>query len=158
MRCVKKSGVDPQAAGELSVGQVAAQSGVAISAVYFYEDKGLISGRRMAGGQRRYAADVLQRVLMIRAAQSAGAPLAAVRDMLLLLPGERAPTAHDWGTLLSRWQANVEQNLARLAQLRSELTGCGRCGCLCFESCPLVTRAAHAARKRSSSDSGPHTR
>jgi len=131
---------------ELTVGQVAACSGVTVSAIRFYETKGLLVSRRTTGRRRRYTPDVLQRVVIIKAAQSVGAPLSAVHELLLSLPEGRAPTAADWSALLTRWRTDLEQAIANLGELRSELDNCDRCGCLSFETCPLVTPTVRAQR------------
>lgn len=123
--------------GVLTVGQVAALSGVAVSAVHFYEAKGLIEGWRTAGNQRRYAGTVLRQVAVIKAAQRLGLPLSAIRDALMSLPKGRTPTKSDWATLALRWRADLDARIDSLRKLRSELTGCMGCGCLSLDSCPL---------------------
>lgn len=130
----------------MTVGQVAACSGVTVSAIHFYEKKGLLTSRRTAGRRRRYTSDVLQRVVIIKAAQSVGAPLSAVHELLLALPEGRTPTAADWSALLARWRTDLEQAIANLGKLRSELDNCDRCGCLSFETCPLVTPVIRVQR------------
>ncbi|NZA25266.1 redox-sensitive transcriptional activator SoxR [Luteimonas sp. SJ-92] len=122
---------------ELAVGEVAARSGVAVSALHFYEKKGLIQALRTAGNQRRYARDVLRRVAVIKVAQRAGVPLAEVREALDTLPGGRTPTAADWSRLSRRWRADLDDRIARLVRLRDQLDGCIGCGCLSLRSCPL---------------------
>ncbi len=121
----------------LSIGEVASRSGVAVSALRFYEDKGLISSWRNAGNQRRYSRDVLRRVAVIKVAQRAGVPLASIRDALASLPQGRTPTAEDWRRLSARWQAELDARIQCLAQLRDQLSGCIGCGCLSLERCPL---------------------
>lgn len=122
---------------ELSVGQVAARSGVAVSAIHFYESKGLIASRRNAGNQRRYARDVLRRVAIIKVAQRTGISLASIREALSALPDGRTPTAADWRTLSARWRGELDDRIARLTRLRDQLDGCIGCGCLSMEACPL---------------------
>ncbi|HEV7368838.1 redox-sensitive transcriptional activator SoxR [Arenibaculum sp.] len=122
---------------ELSVGEVAARSGVAVSAIHFYESKGLIASRRNAGNQRRYARDVLRRVAIIKVAQRTGISLASIREALSALPDERTPTAADWRTLSARWRGELDDRIARLTRLRDQLDGCIGCGCLSMEACPL---------------------
>src|SRR5699024_3194470 len=90
--------------GELTVGEVAARSGVSVSALHFYERSGLISARRTSGNQRRYRRDVLRRVALIRIAQRVGIPLADIRTALAELPDGRTPTRRDWQQLSERWQ------------------------------------------------------
>lgn len=124
-------------ARELSVGEVAARSGVAVSALHFYEAKGLIRSRRSAGNQRRYARDVLRRVAVIKVAQRTGIPLAQIRAALESLPEGRTPTAADWAKLSVRWRAELEGRIARLQRLRDQLESCIGCGCLSLAACPL---------------------
>jgi MerR family redox-sensitive transcriptional activator SoxR len=122
---------------ELSVGEVAARSGVAISALHFYESKGLIASRRSAGNQRRYARDVLRRIAVIRVAQRVGLPLDAIAQALASLPDSRTPTRADWQRLSASWRAELDARIATLVRLRDELTGCIGCGCLSLTRCRL---------------------
>jgi MerR family redox-sensitive transcriptional activator SoxR len=122
---------------ELSVGQVAERSGAAVSALHFYESKGLIKSWRNQGNQRRYAREVLRRVAVIKVAQRAGIPLASIRKALTALPGGRTPTAEDWKKLSSRWKADLDDRISRLTRLRDQLDGCIGCGCLSLGICPL---------------------
>ncbi len=121
----------------LTVGEVARRSGVAVSAIHFYESKGLIKSWRNSGNQRRYAREVLRRVAVIKAAQRTGIPLADIGEALRSLPQERTPTAEDWKNLSLRWQADLDDRIDRLTRLRDQLTGCIGCGCLSLECCPL---------------------
>jgi MerR family redox-sensitive transcriptional activator SoxR len=122
---------------ELTVGEVAARSGVAVSTLHFYESKGLIKSWRNPGNQRRYAREVLRRVAVIKVAQRTGIPLAAIRKALKALPGERTPTSDDWKKLSAAWRADLNQRLDRLTRLRDQLDGCIGCGCLSLGVCPL---------------------
>jgi len=122
---------------ELTVGEVARRSGVAVSALHFYETKGLIKSWRNAGNQRRYARDVLRRVALIKVAQKTGIPLLAIRRALKSLPGERTPTAEDWKKLSAGWRADLNERIERLTRLRDQLDGCIGCGCLSLGICPL---------------------
>lgn len=124
-------------ARELTVGQLAARGGVSISALHFYERKGLIRSRRNAGNQRRYPREVLRRVAVIKAAQRIGIPLSSIREALDVLPEQRTPTAEDWKRLSAEWRAELDDRIARLTALRDELTGCIGCGCLSLTACPL---------------------
>jgi MerR family transcriptional regulator, redox-sensitive transcriptional activator SoxR len=124
-------------AAELSVGEVAARSGVAISTLHFYEAEGLILSRRNAGNQRRYPREVLRRIAVIRVAQRTGISLASIRDALKALPNGRAPTSEDWLKLSRRWRGELNDRIARLARLRDQLDGCIGCGCLSLGVCPL---------------------
>ncbi len=121
----------------LSIGQVAARSGIAPSALRFYEAEGLIASTRSPGGQRRYDRDVLRRVAFIRVAQRVGLTLDEVRDALATLPGERTPTAKDWGRLSRSWRPRLDRQIELLVSLRDELTSCIGCGCLSLRTCAL---------------------
>lgn len=138
---MKKTKFNPSLATELTSGEVAAQSCVAPSAIRFYESKGLIAGRRTIGGRRRYPREVLKRVAIIKASQSVGISLSAVREILTSLPQDRFAAAEDWSALLRRWQAQLDERLAHFASLRDELDYCSGCGCLSLESCPLAAPA-----------------
>lgn len=127
----------PQTHRVLSIGEVAARSGVAVSALHYYEAEGLIRSSRSAGNQRRYARDVLRRLGVIKAAQRVGIPLAAIREALNTLPQERTPTDADWRRLAKGWQADLNDRIGRLVLLRDRLTGCIGCGCLSVKACPL---------------------
>jgi MerR family redox-sensitive transcriptional activator SoxR len=122
---------------DLSVGEVAARSGVAVSAIHFYEAKGLIRSRRNQGNQRRYARDVLRLVAVIKVAQRIGIPLAMIRDALATLPHGRTPTAADWRKLSANWKRGLDERIEKMMQLRDSLTGCIGCGCLSLKVCPL---------------------
>ncbi|MDF2096068.1 redox-sensitive transcriptional activator SoxR [Aquibaculum arenosum] len=122
---------------ELSIGAVSARSGVAVSALHFYESKGLIHSRRNSGNQRRYPREVLRRVAVIKVAQRAGIPLAEIKEALSTLPDERTPTAEDWRALSIRWHAELDGRIERLTRLRDQLEGCIGCGCLSLRDCPL---------------------
>ncbi|AZF47198.1 redox-sensitive transcriptional activator SoxR [Pseudomonas sp. R2-7-07] len=122
---------------ELSVGQLAARSGVAVTALHFYETKGLIKSNRNAGNQRRYPRDVLRRVVVIKIAQRLGIPLATIGEALQALPEGRTPTAKDWARLSARWREDLDERINKLVQLRDKLNGCIGCGCLSMDACPL---------------------
>ena len=121
----------------LTVGEVAARSGVAISTLHFYEAEGLITSWRNSGNQRRYAREVLRRVSVIKVAQKTGISLAEIREALATLPEKRSPTAADWKKLSHRWRERLNERIKRLTRLRDQLDGCIGCGCLSIESCPL---------------------
>jgi len=122
---------------ELTVGEVAARSGVAVSTLHFYESKGLIKSRRNRGNQRRYAREVLRRVAVIKVAQRTGIPLASIRTALKALPAERTPTSEDWKKLSARWREELDNRIERLTRLRDQLGRCIGCGCLSLGVCPL---------------------
>ncbi|MFJ2492195.1 redox-sensitive transcriptional activator SoxR [Pseudomonas iridis] len=121
----------------LTVGEVAARSGVAVTALHFYESKGLIRSQRNAGNQRRYARAVLRRVALIKVAQRLGIPLAQIGEALKVLPDDRAPTAVDWKFLSEQWRRELDERINQLTLLRDRLNGCIGCGCLSMEACPL---------------------
>lgn len=127
-------------ARELSVGEVATRSGVAVSALRFYERKGLISSRRTRGNQRRYAGDVLRRVAVIQIAQDVGIPLAEIAAALASLPDGRTPTRRDWAALSRGWRAEIDRRILELEALRDGLDGCIGCGCLSLAKCRLRNR------------------
>ncbi|MFD6110448.1 redox-sensitive transcriptional activator SoxR [Streptomyces yangpuensis] len=127
----------PEQIHELTVGQLSARSGAAVSALHFYESKGLISSRRTSGNQRRYTRDALRRVAFVRAAQRVGIPLASIREALAQLPEERTPNREDWARLSEAWRAELDERIGRLARLRDHLTDCIGCGCLSMETCAL---------------------
>lgn len=122
---------------ELTVGQVAARSGVTVTALHFYESKGLIKSTRNQGNQRRYSRAVLRRVALIKVAQRLGIPLAEIGEALKKLPDNRAPTAADWQTLSAQWSRDLDERINQLVALRDRLNGCIGCGCLSMEACPL---------------------
>ena len=121
----------------LSVGEVAARSGVAVSTLHFYEAEGLISSWRNKGNQRRYPREALRRVAVIKVAQKTGIPLKEIREALEMLPEKRTPTSADWKKLSARWRADLNDRIERLTRLRDQLDGCIGCGCLSIETCPL---------------------
>ena len=123
--------------GEFSVGELAARSGVAVSALHFYEREGLITSRRTAGNQRRYARDALRRVSFVRVAQRVGIPLAEIREALRRLPNGRAPTRADWEKLSAAWREDLDARIAQLKKLRDTLSDCIGCGCLSIDRCML---------------------
>lgn len=127
----------PQTLHELTVGQLSARSGAAVSALHFYEAKGLISSRRTSGNQRRYSRDALRRVAFVRAAQRVGIPLATIRDALAELPEERTPNREDWARLSAAWRSELDDRIEQLGRLRDHLTDCIGCGCLSLENCVL---------------------
>ncbi|TDD33007.1 redox-sensitive transcriptional activator SoxR [Actinomadura sp. KC06] len=123
---------------ELTVGQLAERSGVAVSALHFYESKGLISSRRTAGNQRRFTRDTLRRVSFIKVSQRVGIPLSDIRDALGTLPEERTPTVDDWARLSENWRSVLDDRIRQLERLRDDLTDCIGCGCLSINKCALA--------------------
>jgi len=130
--------LDPSQIGKpLSVGEVAARSGVAVSAIHFYESRGLIISVRSSGNQRRYGRDVLRRVAVIKVAQRIGISLTSIQEALATLPQGRTPTAADWNRLSARWRDELDERITRLTRLRDQLSDCIGCGCLSIEVCRL---------------------
>lgn len=121
----------------LSVGEVAARAGVAVSALHFYEERKLIQSIRSGGNQRRYLRSVLRRVAVIKAAQRVGIPLAEIERALAALPDGRVPNAEDWAKLSAEWRSALDRRIEELVALRDHLDGCIGCGCLSISSCPL---------------------
>ncbi|MEA1063236.1 redox-sensitive transcriptional activator SoxR [Apirhabdus apintestini] len=121
----------------LTPGEVAQRSGVAVSALHFYESKGLIRSQRNAGNQRRYTRDVLRYVAIIKIAQRIGIPLATVGEAFSMLPEGHTLSAKEWKALSSRWRDELERRIHTLISLRDELDGCIGCGCLSRRDCPL---------------------
>jgi MerR family redox-sensitive transcriptional activator SoxR len=113
---------------ELTVGEVARRSGVAVSTLHFYESKELIKGWRNAGNQRRYPREVLRRVAVIKVAQRTGIPLESIRKALSELPDGRTPTVDDWGRLSESWRADLDDRIQRLIRLRDQLDGVSAAG------------------------------
>ncbi|MGD0391927.1 MAG: redox-sensitive transcriptional activator SoxR [Acidimicrobiales bacterium] len=122
----------------LTVGQVAARSGVAVSALHFYEAEGLIHCTRTEGNQRRFPREALRRVAFIRASQAVGIPLRRIKDALDRLPDGRTPTRRDWERLSASWRDDLDQRIVGLQHLRDRLSGCIGCGCLSLGLCKLV--------------------
>jgi MerR family redox-sensitive transcriptional activator SoxR len=121
----------------LTIGEVAERSGLATSALRFYESEGLIRAHRTAGGQRRYHREVLRRLAFVRAAQRVGLTLAEVAAAMARLPPDRAPTARQWEQLASRWRDRLDERIELLQKLRDDLGGCIGCGCLSLRACRL---------------------
>ena len=131
---------------------MATRSGVAPSALRFYEREGLIVATRTEGNQRRYERAVLRRVAFIQAGRAAGIPLAEVNAALARLPANRIPSRRDWERLSSRWRADLDERIATLEALRDRLTTCIGCGCLSIDKCELLNRDDEAAEQ----GPGPH--
>jgi len=145
---------DPAGAppAELSVGEIARRSGLAVSALHFYETKGLIHPLRTPGNQRRYARSVLRRLAVIKVAQRVGIPLGEIGQALDALPSQRTPGVNDWRRLSQRWKQKLDERIDTLMQLRDQLEGCIGCGCLSLKMCPL--RNANDAM--AAQGAGPH--
>jgi MerR family redox-sensitive transcriptional activator SoxR len=135
----------PDVDDELSIGAVSDRTGVATSALRFYEAQGLIHAERSGGGQRRYARDTLRRVSFIRIAQQVGLSLDEIRAALASLPDSRTPTHRDWERLSSSWRPRLDAQIAMLERLRDRLSGCIGCGCLSLKVCQLANPGDEAA-------------
>src|SRR6187397_2129064 len=122
----------------LTIGQLAERSGVATSAIRFYEARGLLSSERTTGNQRRYAQSTLRRVAFIRTAQRVGLTLEEIGDALATLPDGRTPTKADWARLSQTWRPRLDAQIRRIELLRDRLDGCIGCGCLSLRSCTLI--------------------
>lgn len=134
-----------------TVGKVAKRCGVSVSTLHFYETKGLIRSWRNAGNQRRYKADVLRRIAVIKAAQKMGISLEDIKRALATLPDNRTPTTGDWEKLSRYWRDDLDSRIHYLQRLRDSLTGCIGCGCLSMKNCPIY----NADDKLASEGSGP---
>lgn len=132
----------------LTIGELAARSGVPTSTLRFYERRGLIASERTLGNQRRYLRDILRRVTFIRMSQQLGIPLSEVQTVLGLLPEGRTPTAEDWARISRCWRKDLEARIGRLEELRDRLEECIGCGCMSFSGCLLANPDGATDRKR----------
>jgi MerR family transcriptional regulator, redox-sensitive transcriptional activator SoxR len=123
---------------ELTIGQVAARSGVATSALRFYETQGLIAASRTSGNQRRFERSVLRRVALVQAGRAAGISLEHIRSALDTLPARRTPTRRDWERLSRAWRDDLDRQITTLQAIRDRLTTCIGCGCLSIDACGLL--------------------
>jgi MerR family redox-sensitive transcriptional activator SoxR len=130
----------------LTIGEVSRRSGVASSALRFYEERGLLSSVREGSGHRRYPRPILRRIAFIVFAQRVGLTLDEIGAELTKLPPERAPTRRDWARLSSTWTSRIDQRIAELERLNAGLTECIGCGCLSLDRCQLSNPADRAAR------------
>jgi MerR family redox-sensitive transcriptional activator SoxR len=130
----------------LTIGEVARRSGVAASALRFYEERGLIASERAGSGHRRYPRPVLRRIAFIVFAQRIGLTLDEIGAELAKLPLERTPNRRDWSRLARTWAARIDQHIAELERLKLGLTECIGCGCLSIERCKLANPGDRAAR------------
>jgi MerR family transcriptional regulator, redox-sensitive transcriptional activator SoxR len=129
----------------LTIGETAARSGLAASALRFYEDRQLITSTRTEGNQRRYRRDILRRLAFIQAAQRVGLSLDDIRGALATLPEHRAPTARQWERLASTWKPLLDERIRLLESLRDDLNACIGCGCLSLEICRMFNPADEAS-------------
>ena len=133
----------------LTIGDFAVRSGVAPSALRFYERQGLIRASRTGGNQRRYDRSELRRVAFIRIAQQVGVSLEEIRGALASLPENRTPTKADWSRLSAHWRRKLEDRITLMERLRDQLTGCIGCGCLSMQRCNLINPADRLAARGS---------
>lgn len=129
----------------LSIGELSERTGVAASALRFYESEGLISSERTEGGQRRFKRETLRRVAFVRVAQRVGLSLEEVRAALSLLPAGKTPDRRDWARLSRAWRPKIDERIALLERLRADLDSCIGCGCLSLKRCSLYNPADRAA-------------
>lgn len=127
----------PRLPDHLTIGELSARSGVAASALRFYEELGLLEAERTSGNQRRYPRHMLRRVAFIRAAQRVGLSLDEIADALSTLPDRRTPTKADWQRVSRNWTDRIDRQIADLQRLKTKLTGCVGCGCLSLRTCAL---------------------
>jgi MerR family redox-sensitive transcriptional activator SoxR len=136
----------------VTIGALSARTGVAHSALRYYEDLGLIRSTRTPGGQRRYSTHVIRRVSFIRAAQQVGLSLEEIADALSTLPSDDPPSAADWSRLAASWRPRLDAQIAMIERLRDRLDGCIGCGCLSMAHCALLNpgdvAAAHGTGPR----------
>jgi MerR family redox-sensitive transcriptional activator SoxR len=137
----------PSVSELLTIGEVAQRSGVATSALRFYEDRGLIRSERAGSGHRRYPRPVLRRIAFIVFAQRVGLSLQEIGAELSKLPPDRAPTPRDWSRLSRTWTARIDERIAELERLRAGLTECIGCGCLSLDRCKLANPGDAAGRR-----------
>lgn len=129
----------------LTIGEVAERTGLATSAIRFYEDRGLVQSQRATSGQRRFRRDVLRRIAFIRVAQRVGLSLEEIAEALENLPADRAPSKADWARLSQGWQERLDERIRLLEGLRDGLTTCIGCGCLSLATCRLSNPDDRAA-------------
>jgi MerR family redox-sensitive transcriptional activator SoxR len=130
---------------DLGIGELSTRSGVAASALRFYEREGLIHADRTSGNQRRYPRATLRRVALIQAGRAAGIPLEQIRSALDTLPSGRTPTRRDWERLSRHWRSDIDRRITTLRALRDRLTTCIGCGCLSIDRCSLLNPDDEAA-------------
>lgn len=135
----------PALPDRITIGELAARSGVATSTLRFYEERGLISPERTSGNQRVYPRHALRRVAFVRAAQEVGLTLDEIGQALAALPTDRTPAKRDWQRLSRAWRNRLEGRIAELERLRDNLTGCIGCGCLSLRKCGLLNRGDRIA-------------
>ena len=123
--------------GNLSIGQLAERTGLAVSAIRYYETQGLVSPDRNAGGQRRFLRSDIRRLSFVQIAQQFGFSINQIREQFDSLPDGRTPTKADWTKISRSFRAELDQRIETLTNLRNKLDGCIGCGCLSLKSCVL---------------------
>ncbi|MEK2687616.1 redox-sensitive transcriptional activator SoxR [Bdellovibrio sp. GT3] len=131
----------------LSIGELSKRSGVAVTAIHFYESKGLIYSARNEGNQRRFPRGMLRILAIIKASQNLGFSLEEIKQGLAILPTDRAPTQREWKTLATKWRIQIEARLEALTNLRDHLDTCIGCGCLSIDACPIRNGNDKLAKK-----------
>ncbi len=131
----------------LSIGQLAKRTGLSVSAIRFYETKGLVSPGRNAGGQRRYRRSDIRRLSFVLVTQQFGFSIGQIRDLLTALPDERTPNQRDWTRISRHIRAELDNRIESLERLRDNLDGCIGCGCLSLKRCTLYNPQDGAAAK-----------
>jgi MerR family redox-sensitive transcriptional activator SoxR len=142
-----KNSIQPTTSNWILIGEFVKRSGVAASALRFYEDQGLLASQRNLSGRRQFARSDLRRVAFIRAAQAVGLSLDQIRSALSTLPDARTPNYKDWVRLSSAWRPVLDQRIEELTRLRDQLESCIGCGCLSLTQCALYNPGDSAARK-----------
>lgn len=129
----------------LSIGDLAARTGLAVSAIRYYEEQGLVAPGRNAGGQRRYMRSDIRRLSFVMAAQRFGFTISEIRTQLQKLPEGRTPTKRDWSKISRSFRHQLDERIAALTKLRDNLDSCIGCGCLSLQRCRLVNPNDKAA-------------
>ena len=131
----------PRPTDPLSIGDLAERTGLAVSAIRFYETKGLVTPARNSGGQRRYLRSDIRRLSFVLIAQQLGFAIEDIRAALATLPAGRTPTQKDWERISRNFRSQLDERIARMTRLRDYLDGCIGCGCLSLKKCALVNPA-----------------
>jgi MerR family redox-sensitive transcriptional activator SoxR len=134
-------------APEITIGTLARRTGLAHSAIRYYETEGLVHPERTASGQRRFLRSDIRRLSFVMIAQKLGFPLARIRALLDRLPERRAPNVHDWETISTELRGELDERIAQLTALRDKLDGCIGCGCLSLDKCALYNPDDQAAKR-----------
>jgi len=132
--------------GNLSIGQLAERTGLAVSAIRYYETQGLVHPERNAGGQRRYLRSDIRRLSFVQIAQQFGFTIGQIREQFAALPDGRTPTKQDWTRISRGFRDELDQRIETLTKLRNNLDGCIGCGCLSLRKCALYNPQDRAAK------------